>query len=272
MKFDFWKMQGALNDFVLFDDRDGTFPVNNREFIAHIASRRSGIGSEGVILIQKSERSDFTMRFFNPDGGEVEMCGNGARCVALLAFDLGVAGRKTTFDTVAGPVRAKVMADQVCLWLPPPTGWILGGQLELDGQPFCYHFVNSGVPHVVVRTEHVKAVDVQGIGSALRYHENFAPAGTNVDFVEVLPNGELSVRTYERGVEQETLACGTGVTACGLIAAQNGWVTLPVSVHTASGDVLAVDAERSGADVSCVTLTGPAGHVFSGTVEYSPIK
>ncbi|NOU36764.1 MAG: diaminopimelate epimerase [Kiritimatiellaceae bacterium] len=268
MKIKFWKMHGAQNDFVLFDDRRGGFPAADRAFIAHIAARHSGVGSEGVILIQKSESADFFMRFFNPDGGEADMCGNGARCVARLAFDLGVAGKKMTIETKAGQLQAQVMQKGVRLWMTEPSGWVLNGSLDLAGRTLMYGFVNTGVPHTVIRTGELRDVDVQEVGSAVRRHRQFAPAGTNVNFMEKLPGGELNVRTYERGVEAETPACGTGVTACALIAAKNGWAKLPVRVHVASGDVLVVDGLLTDDGAVGVTLTGPAEYVFEGSVEY----
>jgi len=268
MKIKFWKMHGAKNDFVLIDDRAGKFPVADRTFIAHIAARHSGIGSEGVILIQKSKTAGFLMRFFNPDGGEADMCGNGARCAARLAFELGAVEKKMTIETAAGQIEAQVMQKGIRLWMTPPSGWELNGSLELAGRSLTYGFVNTGVPHVVMRTGELRDVDVQDIGSTVRRHRQFAPAGTNVNFMEISPDGELYVRTYERGVEAETLACGTGVTACGLIAAKHGWVTLPVNVHVASGDVLVVDGELTEDSACGVTLTGPTEHVFMGTVEY----
>jgi diaminopimelate epimerase len=268
MKLKFWKMHGAQNDFVLFDDRRGRFPSADRAFIEHIATRHSGIGSEGVILIQKSDVADFRMRFFNPDGGEVEMCGNGARCVARLAFDRGVAEKKMTIETKAGQLKAQVMQKGVRLWMTDPFGWKMDGSLELSGRSLIYSFVNTGVPHVVIRTGELCEVDVCGTGSAVRQHRDFAPAGANVNFMEVLPNGELTVRTYERGVEAETLACGTGVTACGLIAAKHGWVKLPVNIQVASGDTLVVAGQLTADGASNVTLTGPTEYIFEGTIEY----
>ncbi len=268
MKIKFWKMHGARNDFVLFDDRSGRFPVEDRDFITHIAARHSGIGAEGVILIQKSAESDFFMKFFNPDGGEVEMCGNGARCAALLAYELGAAKKQMTIETEAGQLRAQVLQTGVRLWMTKPSGWNLDGALDLEGMSLTYGFVNTGVPHVVMRTGDLRDVDVQEVGSAVRRHRDFAPAGTNVNFMQISPEGDLSVRTYERGVEAETLACGTGATACGLIAAKNGWVSLPVDVQTLSGDTLVVNGELTEEGARDVTLTGPAEHVFEGTIEY----
>lgn len=268
MKLKFWKMHGAQNDFILFDNRQEDFPVDDREFIAHIAARHSGIGAEGVILLEPSETSDFRMHFFNPDGGEAEMCGNGARCAALLASELGVADKEMSIETAAGQLRARVLQKGIRLWMMPPENWKLDGVLDLDRRHLTYGFVNTGVPHVVMRTGDLSDVDVGKVGSTVRRHRDFAPAGTNVNFMQILPGGELSVRTYERGVEAETLACGTGVTACALVAAKNGWVKFPVLVHTRSGSCLIVDGELTEAGARDVTLTGSAEHVFEGTIEY----
>lgn len=268
MKIKFWKMHGARNDFVLIDNRDGGFPADDRRFIAHIAARHSGIGAEGVILIESSESSDFFMHFFNPDGGEAEMCGNGARCAARLAFELGITDRMMTIETDAGQLRAQVLKQGVRIWMTPPFDWRLNDSLDMEGRTLTYGFVNSGVPHVVMRTGDVQDVDVVGVGSAVRRHRNFAPEGTNVNFMQIMPEGDVLVRTYERGVESETLACGTGVTACALVAAKNGWAKLPALIHTRSGDMLVVDGELTEEGARDVTLTGPADYVFEGTINY----
>ncbi|MBM4152751.1 MAG: diaminopimelate epimerase, partial [Kiritimatiellaceae bacterium] len=267
-KLKFWKMHGARNDFVLFDDREGVFPVADAEFIRHVASRRAGIGAEGVILIQSSETADFLMRFFNPDGGEVGMCGNGARCAARLAYEMGAVSERMSIETRAGTLSAQVLDREVCLWMTEPVDWELEGALELTGISLMYGFVNTGVPHVVLRTDDLANVNVKEVGTSVRYHRTFLPNGTNVNFMKISPEGELYVRTYERGVEAETLACGTGVTACGLIAAKRGWVNLPVRVHVASGDVLMVDGTLTDDGACDVTLTGPSEFVFEGSIEY----
>lgn len=268
MNIKFWKMHGARNDFVLVNNRRARFPAEDRDFIAHLSARHSGIGAEGVILIEKSETADFRMRFFNPDGGSAEMCGNGARCAAQLAYELGAAEKAMTIETGAGQIRAQIMQKGVRLWMTPPHGWLLDGALDLEGRHLTYGFVNTGVPHVVMRTGDVCDVDVAGVGGAVRHHPLFAPEGANVNFMQVLPDGGLSVRTYERGVEAETLACGTGVTACGLIAAKNGWVNLPVEIKTRSGDRLVVNGRVTEDGAGDVTLTGPVEHVFKGEIDY----
>ena len=261
-------MQGAANDFVLVDDRGETFPAGDRDWIAAISARRTGIGCEGVILIQPSRRADFRMRFFNPDGSEVEMCGNGARCVARLANEIGAAPARLSIETEAGILQAEVLGGEVRVQLTPPKDWRLGQRLTAAGRELVYGFVNTGVPHAVVEVEDLEGWDVRAVGRALRRHEAFAPAGTNANFIRVTGPQTLSVRTYERGVEDETLACGTGITASALIAARSGRVRPPVRVTPASGDTLTVDFALTEAGAENVTLTGPAVHVFQGTVEY----
>lgn len=269
MKIPFWKMHGAANDFVLVDDRALKFPVADTNWIASIGARRTGIGCEGIILIQPSDKASFRMRFFNPDGSEVEMCGNGARCVARLAHEIGAAPARMTIDTVAGILSAEALGDQVRLLMTPPKDWRLNRTLTLDGRKVAYGFVNSGVPHAVVEPEDLAACDVQKMGAGIRYHADFAPKGTNANFIQVTGPRSLKIRTYERGVEGETLACGTGIVASALVAARTGRVSAPVSVTAASGDVLTVDFKLAGDGATDVTLLGPAAHVFQGTVDYA---
>jgi diaminopimelate epimerase len=260
MKIPFTKMHGAGNDFIVVDDRNLTFPVDDQAFIERVCARRTGIGSDGIILLQPSETADLRMRFINPDGNEVGMCGNGARCFARRAFDLGAAPEKMAIETKAGMVRAEVLGDQIRLVLTDPTNWRMGLDVGLE-QPA--DFVNTGVEHTVVRVDDLDGLDLQMLGNGIRHHELFAPAGTNANFVRVEADGALSLRTYERGVEAETLACGTGAVAAALVAARQGWVQLPVAVHCAGGYDLTVDSGAGG-----TTLSGGAATVFEGEVEY----
>ena len=268
MNIPFYKMHGAANDFIVIDDRAGTFPADDRNWLAAIMARNTGVGSEGVLLIQPDEQHDFRMRFFNPDGGEVDMCGNGARCIARLAHELDVAPATMTFDTLAGPVGAEVEDETVRLTMTPPKDWRLNQQLQLNGEPIAYHFVNSGVPHVVVEVGDVEGLDVVSLGRQIRQHEDFAPDGTNVNFIQVTGADALRIRTYERGVEAETPACGTGIVAAGLIAGKTGRCQAPVRIQTAGGHLLLVDYQLTDDSAERVTLTGPAEHVFQGTLTY----
>lgn len=264
----FWKMHGAGNDFILIDDRSEGFPVGDTAWLQRIARRRTGVGCEGVVLIQPSTVADFRMRFINPDGQEVEMCGNAARCVARLAHDLGIAGRDASIETVAGILRAECLDNAVRVRMTDPRDWSLNGRIEVLGRDLEYHFVNTGVPHAVVEVEDLDNCDVAGLGKAMRYHGRFEPNGTNANFVTCSGPDSLRVRTYERGVETETLACGTGIVASALVAARLGRVSPPVRVTAASGDCLEVGFDLAGNEVRGPTLTGPAEHVFHGTLSY----
>ena len=253
----FTKMHGAGNDFVMIDDREERIPTDDPAFIARLANRPDGIGCEGVILVRNSTSTDFTMRFFNPDGSEAELCGNGARCVAAFAYAIGAAKAKTMrFATLAGEIAAEVLDDgRVRLAMPQPK------DLRKD-------FVNSGVPHVIVPVSDLTAVDVLSEGSRIRYSEAFAPAGTNVDFVQWTGPQSLSIRTYERGVEAETFACGTGSVAAALVGVAQYGLRFPVCVTTVRGDLLEIGGAWNGESFSGVTLTGPVKTVF--TAETSP--
>lgn len=268
MRIEFWKMHGASNDFILVDDRRLTFPVRDKTWIAHITARRTGVGSEGLILIQPSATAHFTMRFFNPDGGEVDMCGNGARCVARLAHDIGVAPARMQFETGAGVIAAEVVGERVRLGMTPPKDWRLNQRLDLPGGARPYGFVNSGVPHVVMEAAPLDKVDVARLGAAVRYHQDFSPKGTNANFVEVTGPSALRIRTYERGVEAETLACGTGMVAAGLVGGRMGWVKPPVQITCASGDVIEVNYTLTADGAENVTMLGPAAYVFTGVLDY----
>ena len=256
MKIEFTKMHGAGNDFVMIDDRAGSFPVENQSLIRAIAARGTGIGAEGVILVQPSMRGDFRMRFFNPDGGEAEMCGNGARCIAKFARKIWAVDKDVmSFETLAGEIKAEILsATSVRVTLPEPTD-------------FRGDFVNTGVPHKIVVVDDLENTDVVNLGRSIRYSEEFAPRGTNVDFIHIDSPQELSIRTYERGVEDETGACGTGSTAAALIGIAKYGMKAPVKVSTQMGYRLEISASYDDGGFSGVTLTGPVSEVFSGIID-----
>lgn len=253
MAVEFVKMHGAGNDFVMIDNRKGVLPTNDSAFIVRLANRPDGVGCEGVILVETSDEADFAMRFFNPDGSEAELCGNGARCVAAFAYAIGAAkDRKMRFTTRAGVISAEVLDDnRVTIAMPEPKNLMK-------------NFVNSGVPHAIVPVSDLVAVDVEREGRRIRYSAEFAPAGTNVDFVCWTGSHSLAIRTYERGVESETFACGTGSVAAALVGVAQYGLAFPVRVTTVRGDVLEIDGEWNGSAFSDVTLSGPVKTVFSG--------
>ncbi len=270
----FWKMHGASNDFILIDDRQNIFPDSNQELINNICSRRTGIGCEGLILIRTSNSADFCMRFFNPNGNEADMCGNGARCVARLAHDLNITAATMKFETRAGIISAEVNDKSVKLQLPPATNYQQNKKLSIsNGEEICYDFINTGVPHAVVQTENLENYPVTKNGYAIIKHATFAPNETNVNFAQVCSNQSINIRTYERGVEGETLACGTGTTATAITMALRNLVKPPVSITAASGDILIVDFNIENNMAHNITLTGPATHVFTGEIELDhPVK
>jgi diaminopimelate epimerase len=263
----FTKMNGAGNDFVLIDNRAGEVHLN-RSQIAHLCDRHRGIGADGVLLLEKpSNRADFRMRYFNADGGEAEMCGNGARCFARFANKVAGAAGKISFETPAGVISADLVGDLVTLQMTAPTDLRLNVPLRVANKDKAIHFINTGVPHVVIPVTQVDDVDVQIEGAAMRQHEMFSPKGANVNFVEKRGANKIAVRTYERGVEDETLACGTGVVASALIFAATDGANGPIGVLVRGGSELQVGFEKTGTEFKNVTLTGPADFVFEGTIE-----
>ena len=263
----FTKMNGAGNDFVMIDNRAGKVHLK-AEQITHICDRHRGVGADGILLLEKgSNGADFRMRYYNRDGGEAEMCGNGARCFARFANKVAGAPQKISFQTPAGLIRGELHGDLVTLQMSEPKDLRLSVELELDGEDARVHYINSGVPHVVVPVARVDMVHVYGRGGAIRGHEMFSPAGANVNFIEKRGPRQISIRTYERGVEDETLACGTGVVASALIFAATEKIDGPITVIVRSGSELSVDFKRARDRFTNVTLTGPAEFAFEGTIE-----
>jgi diaminopimelate epimerase len=263
----FTKMSGAGNDFVLIDNRAGNTYLN-RSQIARLCDRHRGIGADGILLLEKaSNRADFRMRYFNADGGEAEMCGNGARCFARFANKVAGTQGKISFETPAGVISADLVGDLVTLQMTEPSDLRLKVTLRIADKGKTVHFINSGVPHVIIPVSKIDDVNVQQEGAPIRYHEMFSPKGANVNFIEKRGPTKIAVRTYERGVEDETLACGTGVVASALIFAATENASDPISVITRGGDELQVGFEKIDSQFRNVTLTGPAEFVFEGTVE-----
>jgi diaminopimelate epimerase len=263
----FTKMNGAGNDFVLIDNRAGEVHLN-RSQIANLCDRHRGIGADGVLLLENpSNRADFRMRYFNADGGEAEMCGNGARCFARFANKVAGTAGKISFETPAGVIAAELTGDLVTLRMTEPTDLRLNVPLRVANEDKAIHFINTGVPHVVIPVPQVDDVDVRREGTAIRNHEMFSPTGANVNFIEKRQANKIAVRTYERGVEDETLACGTGVVASALIFAITEEANGPIGVLVRGGSELRVGFEKAGTEFKSVTLTGPAEFVFEGTIE-----
>jgi diaminopimelate epimerase len=267
----FMKLSGAGNDFVIIDNRKGIVPYENTDFVAKVCRRRMSVGADGVLLVENSDRTDFKMRYFNADGGEVETCGNGARCISRFAYVNGIAGERMRFETRAGVYESEIVGSNVKVRMSDPTDLRLDFPLRLKDGVHNVCFANSGVPHVVFFIEDLEGTDVVDLGRQTRYHNDFKPAGTNANFVRlrgafVRGRGahEIDIRTYERGVEDETLACGTGAIAAAVIAAALGKASSPVAVKTASGSILTIHFELVNGKPRNVYLEGDARLVYSG--------
>ncbi|MCB1130088.1 MAG: diaminopimelate epimerase [Verrucomicrobiae bacterium] len=269
MLLHFYKMNGAGNDFVVVDNRDLSLDLD-RDTIAALCDRHRGIGADGLLAVEPSENgADFKFRYYNADGGEAEMCGNGARCFGMFTAHLGEEVlNHVTFETIAGTLAAELVGEGVRIAMSDPKDLTMDSGASVPGLDATLHFVNTGVPHVVAFVDDLPGTDVFTHGRAIRRHEAFAPAGTNANFATVLAPGHIAIRTYERGVEDETLACGTGMVACALMHHLVTGSPSPVKVDVAGGDTLEIGFEKtSDGGFRNVTLTGPADFVFEGDIE-----
>ena len=262
----FTKMHGAGNDFIMVDARDLQMLELNATRIAALCRRRTGVGADGLIIIGKPTNSEsaFRMVYYNADGHEAEMCGNGARCSVAFAHHYGLAEMESLFDTYSGTLSGRVFApNDIQVSLPAWKDLTL--ELDLGVQEFQnHHSCNTGVPHLVIPVPDVQLLDVKELGSSYRHHEKFSPGGTNVNFVSQDPaTGDQLLRTFERGVEDETLACGTGASATAVVLCKLGLAESPVLMHTRGGDVLRVSVDFEGRNL---LLRGPAETSFRGEV------
>jgi diaminopimelate epimerase len=262
----FAKMACAGNDFILLDRRAGGSEAPSPDWIARVCRGHFSVGADGLLLLGPAQEGRYGMRYFNADGSEAGMCGNGARCLARFAVLVGAVreGEEVAFHNAAGVYRAVVHGLRVRLHMPPPSGLETNLALKLKAGERAADFVHTGVPHVVFFTEDLDAEPVLALGREVRHHPRFAPAGTNVNFCQVLDPHRVRVRTYERGVEDETLACGTGSAAAGLTAAQRGWVSSPVAVLTRSGETLDLEFTRSEGVFTGLVQSGNARLIYWG--------
>jgi diaminopimelate epimerase len=274
MLLHFFKMNGAGNDFIIVDNRDLSLTkALDTDTIAALCDRHRGIGADGLLAVEPAKKgADFRFRYYNADGGEAEMCGNGARCFGRFTAHLGeIVLNKVTFETIAGTLAAEMIGDDVRIAMSEPKDLKLNTEAKVPGLDVPLHFVNTGVPHVVAFLESADALDdfdVFNFGAAIRNHAAFAPAGTNANFAAVLAPGHISIRTFERGVEDETLACGTGMVASALIHHLLTGAPSPIKVDVEGGDTLEIGFEKTGdQSFKNVTLTGPADFVFEGEID-----
>ena len=268
MRLQFHKMNGAGNDFVVIDNRALDTSLS-REQIALLCDRQRGVGADGLLAVEPAETgADFRFRYYNADGGEAEMCGNGARCFGKFTAMLrGDGTDHVSFETIAGTLSADIIGDDVRIAMSDPFDLDLNVDIHIEGLQSPIHTINTGVPHAVVFTDDLENFDVLKHGAAIRYHEHFAPNGTNANFVNIINGQHIAIRTYERGVEGETLACGTGMTACALVHHLLNGASSPVSVDVQGGETLEIGFEPGPDNTfTKVTLTGPADFVFQGTI------
>ncbi len=262
----FTKMVGAGNDFVVIDNRSAILKKNPKEAARRVSDRKNSVGADGLLLLEKSKKADIRMRIFNPDGSQAEMCGNGVRCIAKFASDHKITKPKLSIETLAGKIEAEVRGNIVKAKLANPRALNLSLNLQINGRHESWCFIDTGVPHAVKLVDSLDSVDVNETGQQIRTHAYFKPRGTNVDFVSVRPGNAIGIRTYERGVEDETLSCGTGSTAGALVAAALKNLKSPVLVHTQSGEDLKVYFSRKGIQFYDVYLEGPVKKSFEGRV------
>ena len=279
----FFKYHGAGNDFVLIDNREGKISEERKPDLARqLCNRRFGIGGDGLMLVETSSKADSKMRIFNPDGSEPEMCGNGIRCVAKYVYDNIIKKDEIAIETLAGVKNVRLYKEKETTYVRvnmgrplferkdiPATGEgrLLREKIEVDGREFEIYAVNTGVPHVIIFVEDIKRTDVINIGRAVRNHSLF-PEGTNVNFLEIVRANLFKIRTYERGVEDETLACGTGITAAGVIGVIVGEADPedPIEI-VAKGGTVYIEAEMKDTEIETAFMRGPVEFVFEGEID-----
>lgn len=268
MLLEFTKMNGAGNDFVLMDNRRQSFTLS-KEQVVKLCDRHRGIGADGVLMLipSASGKADWAWEFFNSDGSTGEMCGNGARCFAKFVQRASGSSGAFTFETGAGIVRADVEGSEVAVTLTKPGRLRLNEVVHVASGKLTVHSLDTGVPHAVMFVPDADKVLVEGVGREIRNHAYFLPRGTNVNFVQVTGPNAIRVRTFERGVEGETLACGTGVTAAALVSSRVHKMVSPVRVQVQGGEELKVSWVDANGEFADVRLTGPAEFVFEGKME-----
>ena len=262
---EFYKMSGSGNDFIIIDNRDLSLNVGDLSaFARRICARKISVGADGLLLIEPSKSAHFKWLFFNSDGSVAEMCGNASRCVARYAYIKGITGKKLSFETLAGIISAEVNDDIVKVRLTDPSPLKSGVKINLGGSECLLDCIDTGVPHAVSFVADIENCAVCEQGRQIRRHEYFQPKGTNANFVEVIDRHKIMVRTYERGVEDETLACGTGDVASVLAAASRGMVDSPVDVGVRSGETLRIYFTRQNDRFAEIFLEGKVKIVYQG--------
>jgi diaminopimelate epimerase len=262
----FAKYVGCGNDFIIFDNREGHFPVSDKHQISHLCHRQCGIGADGIILLEASQKGDFRMRIFNADSSEAEMCGNGIRCLVKYCHQLFPLKQQYIIETMHRLHKASIEGEDVCIDMGSPTHMQWNVPLFFQQQEILFQFLDTGVPHAVFFDPDIDSIDLKQLGPYIRHHPNWGLKGTNVTLAQNLDNTHFKMRTFERGVEGETLGCGTGATAVALAAAKQYPIKSPVTIHMKAGDVK-IGFENQDDRFSNITMTGPASCTYEGKVK-----
>jgi len=263
----FVKMQAGGNDFIVLDNRKNIYSGKFPQLASKLCQRKISIGADGLLILGNKPGYDFQMRYFNADGSEANFCGNGASCLALFAYQKKIAPAKMNFLTKSGIISATVEEGKVKLKMPNPERLNLDFSLDIDGKKYLFSFIDTGVPHTVNFVQEINKINVNNLGKKIRYHNFFQPAGTNVNFAKIKNRSAISIRTYERGVEGETLSCGTGVVASAIIAGLKNLVSPPVEVLTQSGETLKVYYQIKNNQIDEVYLENSPKIVYTGEIE-----
>lgn len=261
-------MSGAGNDFIVIDNRDSSIDFDIPRLAVALCSRRHGVGADGLLLVEPSAKAIFSMRYYNADGSFGGMCGNGGRCIARYAYAREIAPPLMKFEALDHVYSAEVMDTSVKLWMKTPSNFRKNLLVTSGGEKFFGHFIDTGSPHFVIESADLESTDVIRVGKAIRNHPIFTPEGCNVNFVSRQAHDILSIRTYERGVESETLACGTGSVASAIVYVLQHGLKSPVTLNVRSGEQLVVYFDFERGQFRNVILEGSAHMIFSGTLQY----
>ncbi len=264
----FSKYTGCGNDFILIDNRDKVFPEYDTDLINQLCDRQYGVGADGVILLEKSSQADHCMRIFNSDGSEAEMCGNGIRCLGRYLHELQIPG--TRFSVVVmDKIYSLVLHDnnQVSVTMLPPLKSEWNIELSVDEIHYSMDFLDTGVPHTTLNVTDIQNFDLEALGPKIRYHSHFNPQGTNFNLYQIDSKNpsKIRIRTYERGVERETMACGTGATACAIVVWKKYDHTSPINVNVSSGETIEFQIEAQDNEIQHIIMKGPAEFIFRGS-------
>ena len=272
LEVEFTKMSGAGNDFVIIDNRLEVIQ-DKPAFARKICDRHWSIGADGVLLLESSDKAAYRMMYYNADGSYGGMCGNGGRCIAMFACLKNIANSRHTFEALDHIYSASVDTEIVSLLMKNPLSLKLNQHILIEKKHISYHAIDTGAPHIIIdikefsKNINFDEFDVQKWGKKLRWQKKFAPAGTNVNFIKIIGENVVQVRTFERGVEDETLACGTGSIASAIIAYKKWKLNRPITVIPTSKIPLAVDFDEVGKEIQNVTLKGPATITFTGRLD-----